>query len=127
MFARIIAFALASSLLLQVGIQAITLGWYALNNQSFTEKFCQNWEEEVPMCFGSCKVTDAFVATVPAQEQLTPTPQALQQSLYYLIAFGARPQDAKEVIEQSKNGKPAYTTPAYAHQYVGSVFWPPAA
>lgn len=124
MTARITAILLAVSLLLQVGSQAITLGWFMFDNQSFTATYCHNWEEEAPMCFGSCKVMVAFENAPPATDQFAPSTNVTEAPLYCQIAFGARTQDAGQVVEQALP-RPVYISPFYSCRYVNTVFWPP--
>jgi len=126
MLTRATAMLLAVCLLLQVGQRAFTLGWFVLSNESFTEQYCQNWEAEAPMCFGSCKIGEVFAESATTPEQFSPTQPVSRDLSYCRLPLGARPQDAMSELKQGKDNQPEYTNPLYAHDYVGSVFWPPA-
>lgn len=126
MITRAAAMLLAVCLLLQVGQRAFTLGWFLLGNQSFTEQYCHNWEAEAPMCFGACKIGEVFADADTTPEQFSTAQPRSWELSYCQLPSGARPQDAMPVIKQGKDEQPEYTNPLYSHDYVGSVFWPPA-
>lgn len=127
MTSRIISILLSLCLLLQVGSQLLTLGWFVLDNQSFTEAYCQNWKADAPLCFGSCVIADTFAAAESPKELFAPIDLEAEIPQYCQTNFSARTLDAKVVVEQGKKGRLAYLAPCYSRNYVGSVFWPPAA
>lgn len=125
--ARLLAAVLIAALLLPVGQQAWLYGWYALDNEAFTLAHCRNWEATAPMCFGSCKIMDAFVSAAPSPERLVPSSVGPKLSQYCQLPTRAGAQVLSRVVaaEWTLN-RPAYFMEGHGRLYVGSVFWPPA-
>ena len=92
MLARLLATVLIAALLLPVGRQAWLYGWFALDNEAFTQAHCRNWEAEAPMCFGSCKITDTFVAAAPSSERMAPPSTSLKLPQYCQVFVRAGTQ-----------------------------------
>ena len=123
MLPRLIAGFLAAALLLPVGQQACLYGWFALDNDGFTQAYCQVWTVEAPMCFGSCKITDSVDSATPVTEQLAPVSTDLTVPQYCQLR--ARPRVQSEGVRQSKTVAPTSDRRGFGRDYVGSVFWPP--